>query len=62
MVGDEGDKDLVNILSNFCGARRLEPVHTTSEDSLPNESCKVGYFWLDIVFEKGAINTTDNFN
>lgn len=62
MDGDEGDEDLVNILSNFCGPWRLEPVHTTFEDSLPNESDKVSYFWLDVVFEEGAVNTADNFH
>jgi hypothetical protein len=61
MNGNEEDKDLVNILSNFCGARRLEPVHATFEDSLPNEGCKMGDFWLDVLFEEGAVNTADNF-
>lgn len=62
MDGDEGDEDLVNILSNLGGPRRLEPVHIAFEDSLANESDKVGNFWLDVVFEEGAVNTADNFH
>jgi len=62
MDGDEGNEDFVDVLSNFCRPRRLEPVHITFEDSLPNESGKVGDFRLDVVFEEGAVNTTDNFH
>ena len=62
MDGNEGDEDLVNILSNLCGPRRLEPVHIAFEHSLPNESDKVGNFGLDVVFEEGAVNTADNFH
>lgn len=62
MDGDEGDEDFVNVLSNLCGSWRLEPVHVTFEDSFPNKSDKVGDFWLDVVFEEGAVNTTDNFH
>jgi len=61
MDGDEGDKDIMNILSNFCRARRLEPVHATFEDSLPNENRKVGDFRFDVILKKGAVDTADNF-